>query len=162
MVRLADLDAKHRFFLMTYPFHRFSSGQPPLAPLLRPLSSCRVAVVTTAGLYGPLQPPFDTDKKGGDSSFREIARDTDPSTLRCSHRSDAFDATGLADDPNLALPLDRLREMVEAGLIAEVAPRHISFMGSITKPAVLIEETAPRAAALLKADAVDAALLTPV
>jgi len=46
--------------------------------------------------------------------------------------------------------------------IGEVAPRHFSFMGSLTAPGRLIKQTAPAAADLLVEDQVDIALLVPV
>jgi D-proline reductase (dithiol) PrdB len=65
-------------------------------------------------------------------------------------------------DPNLAFPLDRLHELEARGRIGSVAPRHLSFSGSITAPGSLIRDTAPQAAGLLAEDAVDVALLVPV
>ena len=62
----------------------------------------------------------------------------------------------------MALPLDRLKALVEKGVIGSVAPRHFSFMGSISAPGHLINSTAPEVARMLVDDAVDAALLTPV
>jgi D-proline reductase (dithiol) PrdB len=47
-------------------------------------------------------------------------------------------------------------------VIGNVAPRHLSFMGSITAPGRLRTETAPEAAGLLVEDGVDVALLVPV
>lgn len=78
------------------------------------------------------------------------------------HRSASFDHSGIEADRNLAFPLDRLRELVADGTIGAVAPRHLSFMGSITAPGRLIKESAPAAAALLAEDRVDVALLLPV
>ena len=69
---------------------------------------------------------------------------------------------GLGEDPNLAFPLDRLRELTAAGRIGEVNRRHLSCMGSITAPGRLMRDTAPSAARLLVEDGVDAALLVPV
>jgi hypothetical protein len=43
-----------------------------------------------------------------------------------------------------------------------LAPRHLSFMGSITAPGRLVAESAPEAAQLLVDDGVDVALLVPV
>jgi D-proline reductase (dithiol) PrdB len=91
-----------------------------------------------------------------------IPTDTDLTTLRIAHSSDAFDARGIEADRNLALPLDRLRELAAQRVIGSVAPRHFSFMGSITAPGRLIARTAPEAAAMLREDGVDAVLLTPV
>lgn len=84
------------------------------------------------------------------------------SGFRIAHRSDAFDAPGIEGDKNLAPPLDRLRELTDEGRIGGVAARHLSFMGSISAPGRLIAETAPAAALLLRGDAVDGVLLTPV
>jgi D-proline reductase (dithiol) PrdB len=160
MARLSDLPLKYRMFYKVYRFTRseWSTG----AALAVPLSKARLAVVTTAAFSLPGQPLFDASVPGGDVSFREIPADADLSTLSISHRSDAFDWTGIEADPNLALPLDRLRELSEAGEIGELAPRHFSFQGSITKPKSLVTATAPQVAALLREDAVDAVLLTPV
>ncbi len=79
-----------------------------------------------------------------------------------NQRSWSFDHTGILRDRNLALPLDRLREMRQRGEIGVIAPHHYSFMGSIVSPSKLIKETAPEVARRLTADAVDVVLLTPV
>ena len=142
-------------FLKAYPWRRIDPV--PCAPLRKPLNESRVAIVTTAGLHLPSQPPFDNDVRGGDTSYRIIPNDADVSTLLEAHRSETFDHAGVQADPNLAFPLDRLREM---GL--PLAPRHLSFMGSITAPGRLIAESAPEAAQLLVDDGVDVALLVPV
>jgi D-proline reductase (dithiol) PrdB len=160
MAHLSDLPLKYRMFYKVYRFSRsdWSAG----AELSVPLANARLAVVTTAAFSLPGQPLFDETVPGGDVSYREIPNDVDLSSLLISHRSDAFDWKGIESDANLALPLDRLREMANGGEIGSVAPRHFSFQGSITKPKRLIEETAPRVAAELVEDQVDAVLLTPV
>jgi D-proline reductase (dithiol) PrdB len=134
----------------------------PCAPLHKPLDQCRVALVSTGGLVAPGQAPFDKSVKGGDFSFRVIPADTPVQTLIESHRSEAFDPHGIAADRNVAFPLDRLHELAAAGTIGELAPRHLSFMGSITAPNRLIKQTAPQAAQLLVDDQVDVVLLVPV
>ena len=83
-------------------------------------------------------------------------------TLQIGQSSDAFDHSGIERDRNLALPLDRLRELADAGLVGEAAPRHFSIMGSLIAPARLISESGPEIARKLKEDAVDAVLLAPV
>jgi D-proline reductase (dithiol) PrdB len=134
----------------------------PPAPLRRPIAEARVALVTSAGLAAPGDPPFDLDAKGGDWTFRTIRADATLPSLALHHRSDAFDRQSLDEDRNVAFPLERLHALAAAGAIGAVAPRHLSFMGSITAPARLIRESAPAAAALLAADQVDVALLVPV
>ncbi|HUO85897.1 MAG TPA: glycine/sarcosine/betaine reductase selenoprotein B family protein [Thermoanaerobaculia bacterium] len=149
-----------RSTLAVYPWRRIDPV--PCARLRRPIADCRVALVTSAGLVPPGEPPFDTAVRGGDVSCRIIAGDAEVQALQELQRSEAFDHSGIERDRNLALPLDRLRELAEEGAIGEVAPRHLSFMGSITAPGRLVGRTAPEAAALLVADAVDVALLVPV
>ncbi len=134
----------------------------PCARLTRPLAAARVALVTSAGLVPPGSSPFDETVRGGDVSYRVTRGDADVQALGEFHRSRSFDHRGIARDRNLALPLDRLRELEREGVVGEVAPRHLSFMGSITAPGRLVRDTAPEAAALLVADAVDVALLVPV
>jgi hypothetical protein len=46
--------------------------------------------------------------------------------------------------------------------VGSAAPRHLSFNGSITAPARLVRESAPRAARLFVEDGVHAALLVPI
>lgn len=167
MARLEDIDLVERLFLKSYPFHRYAprAGDPVTSAgtlLRKSLSECTVALVTTAGLSLPEQPPFDVTIRMGDSSFREIPAEISPQLLEMHQRSWAFDQTGILRDRNLAFPLDRLREMHQRGEIGAIAPRHYSFMGSIVGPAKLIKESAPEVARRLVADSVDVVLLTPV
>ena len=159
-MRPADLPLKYRLLLSAYPWRR--AERLPAATLRRPLAQARVALVTSAGLVAPGDLPFDLSLKGGDWSYRLIGGDTDLRTLTMHHRSDAFDSAPIAADRNVAFPLDRLRELAARGLIGSVAPRHLSFMGSITAPGRLRAHSAPEAAEHLAADGVDVALLVPV
>lgn len=157
---LSEFSLPVRLFLKAYPWRRIDPV--PWTPLTKLLSDCRLALVSSAGFVLPNQSPFDDSIKGGDSSFREIPSDVDLGSLIESHRSESFDHTGIAQDPNLALPIDRIRELVMSGRIGSMNPRHISFMGSITAPGRFIRDTIPAIARLLKEDAVDVALLVPV
>lgn len=130
---------------------------PVHAVVAPPLERCRVAIVTTAGLRPASDPglaPVD------DASFRELpagARD-----LQLAHFSPNFDRTGLVADLDVVYPADRLAELAAAGEIGSVASRHLSFMGAQFDLATLLADTAHRAAAVLLADDVDVAVLTPV
>ena len=160
MARLADLKLKYRLYMQAYPYRHIDWR--PGAQLRKPLGESKIAVVTSAAFYGADQKPFDPRVRGGDYSYREIPQDVDLETLRIGHKSDAFDQAGIEQDKNLALPLDRLREMKQEGLIGELAEGHFSFMGSITAPGRLVQITAPEIAEKVAADRVDAVLLTPV
>ncbi|HVB72077.1 MAG TPA: glycine/sarcosine/betaine reductase selenoprotein B family protein [Ktedonobacteraceae bacterium] len=167
MARMEDVEFKERLFLKGYPFSHYSPrpGDPranAVTPLRKPLSACIVALVTTAGLSLPEQPPFDLTIRNGDSSFREIPSDISPQLLEMNQRSWSFDQTGILRDRNLTFPLDRLREMQQRGEIGALSPHSYSFMGSIVGPSRLMTESAPAVARRLKADNVDVVLLTPV
>ena len=149
-----------RLFLKTYQWRRIDPV--PWTPLRKPLSQCQLALVSSAGFVLPDQPPFDESLRGGDTSFREIPADAEARTLVDTHRSESFDHSGLQKDPNVAFPLDRVRELAAAGRIGSVNHRHLSCMGSITAPGRLIKETAPPAVRKLVEDGVDVALLIPV
>ncbi len=167
LAQLKDVSLTDRIFLKRYPFSKFAPRpDDPLTnaitPLRKPLKDCKVALVTTAGLSLPDQPPFDVTLKNGDTSFREIPADISPQILEIHQRSWSFDHTGVLRDRNLAFPLDRLKELQQRAEIGAVAAHHYSFMGSIISPSKLIKETAPEVARRLAAESVDVVLLTPV
>ena len=160
MPQLSELGFALRTFLRAYRWRRLDPV--PAAELRRPLDRCRVALVSSAGLVMPGDAPFDEAVRGGDWGYRLIAGDADVGRLEEHHRSDSFDHAGIEADRNVALPLDRLRELRERGEIGAVAPRHVSLMGSITAPGRLVKRTAPAVAEIFAADDVDVALLVPV
>lgn len=121
-----------------------------------PLKQRRVAIISTAGLQQRGDRPFTV----GANDYRVIAGDTPTADIIMSHVSTNFDRTGFQFDVNVAFPIDRLREMADAGVIGSVADFHYSFMGA-TAPeemAATIDFLAP----ILKQDKVDAALLVPI
>jgi D-proline reductase (dithiol) PrdB len=157
---LSEFSLSTRLFLKTYPWRRIDPV--PWTRLAKPLARCRVALVSTAGFVAPSDQPFDKTVRGGDPSYRVIPDETPVSALRDFHRSESFDHRGIEADPNLAFPLDRLRELVSRGRIGSANRRHLSFMGSITATGRFQRQILPEAARILEEDAVDAALLIPV
>lgn len=121
-----------------------------------PLSGRRIAIVSSAGLVVRGEPPF----RGRDADYRVIPSDTPPDQLMFSHISINLDRSGFQEDWNVVFPLDRLRELAAEGVIGSVAATHYSFMGA-TDPAEM-EPYAREVATRLKADAVDAVILSPV
>ena len=160
MAQMSDLSLKYRAMMIPYRWRRINPV--PCATPNKPIAESRVALVTTAGPVPPGAEPFDEKQKGGDFSYRVIPGDLDVQSLSEFHRSDTFDHHGIAQDRNLALPLGRLHTLAETGHIGEVAPRHLSFMGSITAPGRLRKQSATEAVELLVQDQVDLALLIPV
>lgn len=157
---LSEFTLPVRLFLKSYRWRRIKS--PPWSPLKRPLAQSKLALVTSAGLVPPDQEPFDDGVRGGDPTYRVIPSDTDLASLVDSHRSESYDHSGILTDPNLALPLDRARELVASGRIGSLNHRHLSFMGSITAPGRLVRDYLSDAVSLMVEDEVDVALLVPV
>ncbi|CAB4541922.1 MAG: selenoprotein B glycine/betaine/sarcosine/D-proline reductase [Actinobacteria bacterium] len=123
----------------------------------RPLSESTVAIVTSAALYAQGDEAFGA----GDAGYRFVARDRRDLVL--GHWSPNFDRVGVALDLNVVYPIDRLEELAARGVIGRVAPRHVSFAGNQPDDVATIRlDTGPAAAAALRADGVDVAILTPV
>jgi hypothetical protein len=117
----------------------------------------KVALLSTGGLRGEADAPWAR----WDEGFRVIphgARD-----VRLGLWSPNFDRSGWFCDPNVIFPRVPLEALVQDGFIGGVAPRHISFMGASRGDlAHLREVAAPAAAAVLREDGVDVAVLLPV
>lgn len=64
MAAIADRPLWLRATLKVYPWRRVTPT--PLARLAKPISSCKVALVTTAGLVAAGGVPFDQTVRGGD------------------------------------------------------------------------------------------------
>ncbi len=123
----------------------------------KPLSESTVAIVTSAALYAQGDEAFGA----GDAGYRFVARDRRDLVL--GHWSPNFDRVGVALDLNVVYPIDRLEELASRGVIGRVAPRHVSFAGNQPDDVATIRlDTGPAAAAALRADGVDVAILTPV
>ena len=122
----------------------------------KPLSDRRVAIVSSAGLVVRGERPF----RGREADYRVIPATTPPDRLLCSHISINFDRTGFQEDWNVVFPLDRLNELAAEGTIGSVAATHYSFMGAADPRDM--EGAARAVAGRLKADGVDAVILSPV
>lgn len=134
------------------------------------LSRAQIALLTSAGLYvGSQQPPFEVERERreptwGDASHRLIPRSALPSDLAMSHlhvRNDEVLA-----DPNIALPLAPLADLVESRFVGGATAEHVSVMGyqgwhdnSLDR---WQEETAPAIATALEKQGADGVVLAPV
>jgi D-proline reductase (dithiol) PrdB len=153
MVRLTDLPPPNQIAMQNVECPSFERKPFVSGP---PLAERRIAVVSSAGLIRRGERPFTS----GDADYRVLPGDTPADQILMTHVSVGFDRTGFQRDINVVLPLDRLREMAQAGTIGSVASTHYSFMGA-TDPRNM-EANARSIAGMLKADRVDGVLLTPV
>ena len=154
MVRMADLPGPEREFLMSLECPSFESQPWVKGP---PLNQRRVAIVTTAGLHGRDDRPF---QMGQPDFYRIIPGDARANDLVMSHMAPSFDRTGYQRDWNVIFPIDRLREMVADGVIGSLADYHYSFGTPLS--VAESEMAAGEIANLCKKDQVNAILLLPV
>ncbi len=159
------LDLASRGVMRAWLEREPAPGGTPWSPIRRPLAECRVALISSAGLSLSSDTPFDQEGERqnpwwGDPTHRVIPRAATTGDVRIGHQH--IDPRPGSEDLDCLMPLRRLDELVAEGVVGCSAPRHYSVMGYILKPAVLVEETAPKIAEALAEDAVDLALLVPV
>lgn len=153
MVRLADLPDNEAARYASLDCPTFETTPWVEGPRL---ADRRVAVVSTAGLQRRDDRPFAF----GAMDYRIIPADIRARDLVMCHVSPNYDRSGFQQDFNVALPIDRLRELAAAGTIGSVGAYHYSFMGA-THPAEM-EAAVRDLAGPLRQDGVDAVLLVPV
>jgi D-proline reductase (dithiol) PrdB len=137
----------------------------PFTPLARPLPAARIALLSTAGISQPPDPPFDMDRERanptwGDPSWRRISATATAADIEAHHLH--IDTSYIERDLNVALPLTRLAELAAAGVIGSVAPTHYSVMGYQLDPTTQVTQSAPAIAASMRGEEVTAAVLAPV
>ncbi len=130
---------------------------PPFVPLSKPLSDCRLGLVSSGGVYQAGQVAFHYKD---DISLRVINTADDVSRLRATHF--AYDLTDARKDPNVVLPLQGLGTLANNGELGELASNAYTFMGGIYSARKVQEKIAPELAARFKRDEVDVVLLVPV
>ncbi len=138
-----------------------STGAIPWVKPGKPLHQAKLALVTTSGIHHRSQQPFDMRDGDGDPTYRELNGERLFDDFQITH--DYYDHSDAGKDPNIILPLDRLRELVAEGILGSLAQTHYAFMGHIDGRHIptLVNKTAREIAEKLKADQVDLVLLTP-
>jgi D-proline reductase (dithiol) PrdB len=159
MPKLDQLSEVLRKTLVMFPCVEHDNA--PWAPMRKPLSESKLALVTSAGLHVRGDEPFIHDPKGGDQSYRVIPRSTSTADIVQSHVSIGFDHTGIYRDINVTFPVDRLQELADQGAIGSLADNNYSFMGALRDVTRVMEETGPEVAQQMLDEGVEVALLTP-
>ncbi len=139
---------------------------PVFTPMPVPLAEARIGLLSSAGLFvASSQEPFDVERERreptwGDPTLRMIPRGVDPDDLDARHLH--INTSDLLADRNIALPIDRLDELVEAGVVGAAADEHVSVMGFQEEGAeVWRTTTGPEIAARCHAADITALVLAP-
>jgi hypothetical protein len=143
--------------------YRWAHGtDAPFAPLKKPLSESRVALITTAAPYKP-----DAGDQGPWAPYNAAAKFTEvysmpidpPPDLRISHVGYDRKHTS-AEDVNTYFPLERLKEAAEYGRIRELNGR---FYGvpTLRSQRLTTQRDAPDILDLCREDGIDAGILVP-
>ena len=142
-----------------YPAYRWvvNPDPPPWQPLRRPLSTSRLGLVASGGIYITGQVAFHYRD---DTSWRVIPTDVKTTDLRATHF--AYDLTDAQQDPNVVFPIDTLRGLVSEGVIGALAANAYTFMGGIYSARRVQQELAPQLLERLLAEHVDVVLFVPV
>jgi D-proline reductase (dithiol) PrdB len=143
---------------------RQEPGVIPFTALSKPLSDCTVALISTAGVARNDDRPFDQEGERrnpwwGDPSVRVIPLGTTERDVKLYHMH--IDPRFGEADLDVVLPMRRLTELADEGVVGCAAPTHYSMMGFILDPTELIEKSAPAVAERLRAEHVDAVALVP-
>ncbi len=142
----------------TFPWMAFEDA--PFSRLTKPLSQCRVALVTSGGISLKSQPPMDSPNIEGDYSIRVLPVDAPASDLVISHTH--FPTEMAYRDINVLYPVDRMRELARDGVIGALSPNGYSFMGYNTNHWRFRDETVPQIVEGVRRDGADVAFVIPV
>jgi glycine/betaine/sarcosine/D-proline reductase family selenoprotein B len=138
----------------------------PWKALAKPLARARVALVTTAGInVRGAEPPFDYGRERrephwGDPTYRILPHDLRQEQVQTGHLH--INNADIERDFNVVVPLARAAELAAAGVIGSLAPTSYSFMGYQPNTNEWGEIYAPEVSRRMRAEAVDAVVITPV
>src|ERR687885_879766 len=116
----------------------------PFTPFEGELARATVAIVTAGGVHLKDQEPFNIADELGDLTFRVIPADADSSRLVVTHHH--YDHSDADEDINVVFPVDALRDLVAEGFVADLAAKHVGYMGYTMQLKAMYEGTAPQIA----------------
>lgn len=139
-------------------------GTIPWTPLVKPLNQAAMALVTTAGISLKSQRPFDMEREKkeptwGDRSFRTIPKGTTEKDIEVNHLH--INTRLIKEDINVVLPLTRMAELEQEGIIGRLAPTSYSFYGFQFQGTEFLTEAILPMAEKMRSEGVEAVLLTP-
>lgn len=124
------------------------------------VTQASVLLITSAGGYIPeIHEPFDAANALGDYSIRLVDTQHPPRAYRFAH--DHYDHASVDADPQVLVPVHHLLEMQDEGVIGELAPQVVSFMGYQPDVGRVVDEMIPEIVRVARDLRVDAAFLVP-
>lgn len=130
-----------------------------LAKLVKPLSECRLAFVSSAGVQPKGTLPFDVVHPVGDYTFRRVPSTADPEDLEIHQLK--YPTDGAHRDLNVIFPLTRLQELAAEGVVRSLTEHLFSFIGYNMDPDLLERTLAEDIATAVVDERADIALLAP-
>ena len=139
-------------------------GDIPWTPLSKPLSEAKFALVTSAGISLKSDPPFDMEREKaeptwGDPSYRIIPKETQSPDINVNHLH--INSEHILADMNVMLPLARMEELSNEGVIGDLAPTAYSFYGFQWERKDFLDTAIAPMIDKMKLEDVDVVLLTP-
>ena len=131
----------------------------PLARLAKPLSECRLAFVSTAGVQPKGTMPFDTVHPVGDYTFRRVPSASRVEELEIHQLK--YPTAGANRDLNVIFPIERLRELAAERVIGGLTEHFYSFIGYNMDPERLERTLAEDLAATVSEEGADIVLAAP-
>lgn len=140
------------------------TGSIPWTPLAKPVTQATIALVTSAGMSLKTDPPFDVERekrepKWGDRSWRAIPAGTREQDIEVNHLH--INTGYILQDMNVALPVVRMEEFAQEGIIGAVAPTAYSFYGFQWESTDFLKEAIEPISESMRQEGVDAVILTP-
>lgn len=150
---------------------QWSYPEGPFAKLTKPLAQSRIGLLSAGGHFVDGRDPNPLGVEGmtqqeaerrvneflrSEPTLSEVPLETPPAGLQVRHPG--YDIYGAQLDRNVVFPVDRLREMQDAGLVGEIAPTAWTFVGA-TSQLALRDKYAPLWVESLREHGIDALLL---
>ncbi len=175
------VDVAHRWQIQAYRGHL---GDPadfphryddtPFAPMTKPLSDCRVGLLTSSGHFvaGDDPQPFGVENMSQAEAearigeFLKVAPELSAIPFNSDQddlvvRHGGYPTQAVAADYQVALPLSHLQSLAADGVIGEVAANAYSFVGAASQVR-LKKQVAAQWAERLHDEEIDVVLLVPV
>ena len=139
-------------------------GTIPWTPLSKSLNQATIALVNSAGISLRSEPPFDMEREKkeplwSDRSFRLIPKETTEKEIEANHLH--INTEYIRQDINVILPLARMAEFEQEGIIGRLAPTAYSYYGFQWQNTDFLAEAIEPMSKKMRDEGVEAVFLTP-